>query len=86
MKSISCRKKGGVSSVIGMLIVTAMLFTVVIPLFLYVNEVNTVYNIESDRMDRFDHERSMESLSLVAYPAENGSELNVYIYLSLIHI
>ncbi|MCD6530621.1 hypothetical protein J7L06_10140 [Candidatus Bathyarchaeota archaeon] len=80
MKSISCRKKGGISSVIGMLIVAAMLFTVVIPLFLYVNEVNTVYNIESDKMDEFDHERSMESLSVVAYPVENGSELNVYVY------
>ncbi|RLG74579.1 MAG: hypothetical protein DRO12_06650, partial [Thermoprotei archaeon] len=80
MRSISCHKKGGVSSVIGMLIVTAMLFMVVIPLFLYVNEVNTEYNVSSDEMDRLDHQRSMESLSVVAYPVENGSGLNIYVY------
>ena len=63
-----------------MLIVTAMLFMVVIPLFLYVNEVNTEYNVSSDEMDRLDHQRSMESLSVVAYPVENGSGLNIYVY------
>lgn len=62
-----------------MLIVASMLFTVVIPLFLYVNMVNSVYNKAASEMERFDHERSTERLSVVAYPVENGSKLDIFV-------
>ncbi|MEM2876334.1 MAG: hypothetical protein QXL67_05235 [Candidatus Bathyarchaeia archaeon] len=81
MKSIYCRRKvRGVSSAVGMLVVAGMLFTVVVPLFVYINTVNTLYNKTVYTMNKFDRERNLEKLSVVAYPTNEGRELNVYIY------
>lgn len=79
--NILFHKKGrkGISSIMGMILGVCMLFSVVVPLFLYVNRVNTVYESALNEMTLFDQERSKESLSVVAYTVENGSELNVYI-------
>ena len=71
------RSKSGVSTVLGMLICVGILFSVVIPLFLYVNQVNNFYNRKVVEMTEFDKRRSMESLMVFAYPSDQN--IRVYI-------
>lgn len=72
------RSKSGVSTVLGMLFCVGILFSVVIPLFLYVNQVNNLYNRTVVEMGEFDKQRSMESLMVFAYPSANQC-ISVYV-------
>jgi len=62
-----------------MLFLVAIAFTTIVPLFLYVNNVNNLYNQTADKMREFDHERSLEKLIVYIYPIQNGSALNIHI-------
>jgi len=68
------------STILGMLIFIGMLFTCVIPLFLYVNQVNTFYNRKVTEMTQFDQDREKEQIDVYAYPlSQSSNEVNVYI-------
>jgi len=74
------KDRRGLSTVLGMLIFIGVLFTCVIPLFLYVNEVNSVYDQTVHEMSNFDLERTQERCDAFAYPLSSTSDyLNVYI-------
>jgi len=64
---------------LGTLIFVGILFTCVVPLFLYVNKVNSYYEKTVIEMRKFDQEHEMEDLEVYAYPNDNNTELNVYI-------
>lgn len=70
--------KSGMSTVLGMLIFIGILFTTVIPLFLYVNQVNSLYDVTVAEMRRFDEERENEQLDVYAYP-DSSNNLTIYI-------
>jgi len=72
--------KAGISTVLGMLIFIGVLFTCVIPLFLYVNEVNNMYDRTVMEMKQFDEDRESELLDVYAYPlGENDTRICLYI-------
>ena len=71
------KSKSGISTILGMLICVGILFSVVIPLFLYVNMVNNIYNRTVVEMRELDQRRSMESITVFAYPTA-GQCLSVY--------
>jgi len=73
------RSKSGIASVLGMIFLVAIAFTTIVPLFLYVNNINNLYNQTDEAMREFDHDRSLESLTVLAYPIQNGSALNIHI-------
>jgi len=73
------RSRSAIASVLGMLFLVAIVCTTVVPLFLYVNNVNNLYNHTDEEMREFDRERSLESLAVYTYPIENGSALNIHI-------
>jgi len=72
--------KRGIANVLGMIIVVGILFTAIIPLFLYVNQANNFYDETVKYMKSKDEERDAESLDVFAYPTgENHTTLNVLI-------
>jgi len=71
--------RSGLATVLGTLIFVGIIFTCVIPLFLYVNTVNGYYEKRVTEMRQFDQEREMEELEVYAYPNDTNSALNVYI-------
>jgi len=73
------RSRSGVASVLGMVFLVAIAFTTIVPLFLYVNNVNNLYNQTAEEMREFDHKRSLEALTVYIYPIQNGSALNIHI-------
>jgi len=73
------RSKSGVGSVLGMIFLVAIAFTTIVPLFLYVNNTNNLYNKTAEEMREFDRERSLESLAVFMYVINNGSALNIQI-------
>jgi len=72
------RSKAGVSTLLGMLICVSILFSVVIPLFLYINMMNNLYNQTFLEMTELDQQRMMESITVFAYPTA-GHVISVYI-------
>jgi len=70
--------KSGMSTVLGMLIFIGVLFTSIIPLFLYINDVNSLYDVTVAEMRRFDQERENEQLDVYAYP-DSSNNLTIYI-------
>jgi len=73
------RSRCGMTTVLGMLIFIGVLFTCVIPLFLYVNQVNSIYDRTIVEMRQFDEERGRELIDVYAYPLnKTSSELNIY--------
>jgi hypothetical protein len=69
------------ATVLGMLIFVGVLFTCVIPLFLYVNEVNSIYDESVMKMRLFDQERGREQIDVYAFPLgePNDNLLNIYV-------
>lgn len=63
-----------------MLLMVCMLFTAVIPLFLYVNRVNNLYNTTVQGDTDANQIKSLEELDVFAYPVgENFTLLNIII-------
>ena len=71
------RTKRGVSTVLGILLMVGILFTSVIPLFMYVNEVNNYYDRTVVDLKIADQERSMEELTIYAYGNEDDLTIDV---------
>ena len=61
------KKNKGISTVLGILFMVGILLTAVIPLFIYVNEVNNYYDITTIDMKIVDDKRSMEDLDVFAF-------------------
>jgi len=80
MLSRPLRAKSGMSTVLGTLFFVGILFTSVIPLFLYVNKVNSYYDTAVTEMRQFDQDRERERIDVYAYPFnKTSSQINVYI-------
>jgi len=60
------------------MICVGIIFSVVVPLFLYVNKLNNLYNQTFLETSEIDRQRSMESITVFAYPTA-GNTINVYI-------
>ena len=71
------RTKRGISTVLGILLMVGILFTSVIPLFLYVNEVNNYYDRTVVDLKIADQERSMEDLVVFAYGLDGSEKIDV---------
>jgi len=74
------KSRAAISTVLGMLIFVGILFTCVMPFFLYINEVNSLYERKIIEMKQFDQERSLEKLDVYAYPLNQSSnQISLYI-------
>ncbi|MCW4037197.1 MAG: hypothetical protein NWF13_00510 [Candidatus Bathyarchaeota archaeon] len=75
----TCRKKArrGISTVLGVLLMVGILFTTIIPLFIYVNSVNNHYDTTVVNMGIADQERSMEDLTVYAFGRDETCDINV---------
>jgi len=74
------KSRRGIQEVFGMLLTICMLFTAIIPLFLYVNNVNSHYDTAIEGITEANHLKSLEELNVFAYPVgENFTALNVII-------
>lgn len=71
--------KAGMSTVFGMLIFIGVLFTCVIPLFLYVNQVNSYYDQAVIEMRHIDEDKQREMIDVYAYPYNTTSKA-IYVY------
>jgi hypothetical protein len=61
------QKKRGISTVLGVLLMVGILFTTVIPLYLYINSVNNYYDRAVVNAKIADQERSMEDLDVYVF-------------------
>jgi len=61
------KRKRGVASVLGILLMVGILITSILPTFLYVNEVNNYYDRTVVDLKITDNDRSMENLEVYAY-------------------
>jgi len=74
------KAKAGMATILGMLIFVGALFTCVIPLFLYVNQVNNFYDQTVVEMKHLDEDREREQIDLYAYPlSQSSSNVSVYV-------
>jgi len=75
------RSRSGISTILGTLIFVGILFTSAIPLFMYVNQVNSYYNKTVTELNRFDQQRGEEDLEVYAYPVfpNDTATLNIFI-------
>jgi len=68
------------STVLGMLIFIGILFTCVMPFFLYINQVNSLYDQTVVEMKRQDQDSSLENIEVYAYPLNDTSnQVSLYI-------
>jgi len=86
----SFKNKRGIATVLGMLIFVGILFTAVIPLFMYVNEANLYLYQTRMELQKIDEDKERENIDVYAYPPDpeaqdivfcvkNTSPLNVEI-------
>lgn len=68
------KDKRGISSILGVLIMVGILFTTIIPLYLYINNVNNYYDRTVVNAKITDQERSMEDLEVYAFGHNDTSE------------
>ena len=74
------KSRSAMSTVLGMLIFIGVLFTCVMPFFLYINQVNSLYDQTIMEMKEFDQERSLENIDVYAYPLnQSSSQISLYI-------
>lgn len=72
--NISClRRRRGVSTILGTLIFIGILFTSVIPMYLLMNQADTLYEQKMLEMKRQDDERDREDVEVYAFPADADS-------------
>lgn len=74
------KSKSAISTVLGMLIFVGILFTCVMPFFLYINKVNSLYDQTVIEMKQKDQERATENVEVYAYPLnETSNQISIYI-------
>jgi len=66
-------KRRGVASAIGILFMVGILMTSIIPMFMYVNQVNNHYDRTVVEMKNVDDERGREDLEVYAYGVDESS-------------
>ena len=72
------KRRRGVATSLGILIMVGILITSIIPMFLYVNEVNNYYDKTVVEMKIADDERSREDIEVYAYGA-NETAISVWL-------
>lgn len=72
-----CKGRRGVSTVLGTLIFIGILFTSVIPMYLVMNQADTIYEQRKLERERFDDERSREAMDVYVFPTEGESSENL---------
>jgi len=74
------KSKSAMSTVLGMLIFIGIIFTCVMPFFLYINHVNSLYDQTIVEMKQFDRDRALENIDVYAYPIDqSSSQIRLYI-------
>jgi len=68
MLSRLLKSGSAMSTILGMLIFIGILFTCVMPFFLYINEVNSLYDQTVVEMKQEDQNRALENIEVYAYP------------------
>ena len=72
--------KRGISTVLGVLLMVGILFTTIIPIYIYVNAVNNYYDRTVVDMKIADQERSMEDLDVYAWgSADTNDSIDVFL-------
>ena len=72
------RKRRGVASILGVLIMVGILITSILPTFIYVNEVNNYYDRTVVNLKIADEDRDYEDLEVHAY-GHNATSVDVLI-------
>ncbi len=67
----------GVSTVLGVLLMLGILFTTIVPLFIYMNTVDNYYDTTVFNMGIADQERSMEDLTAYAFGRDESNNIHV---------
>lgn len=63
-----------------MLIFVGVLFTCVMPFFLYINQVNSIYDQTVIEMKNLDQDRALEKIDVYAYPiSQSSNTISVYV-------
>lgn len=65
---MSCKKRKGVSTVLGTLIFIGILFTSVIPMMLVMNQADTIFEQKKLEIQRADEEHAREQIVVYVYP------------------
>jgi hypothetical protein len=77
--SVNAHKRG-LATVLGMLVTVGVFISAVIPLFLYVNNVNSFYDENIEEMTFQDQLKASEEIDVFAYPVgENFTMMNVQV-------
>ncbi len=63
----SCRRRG-ISSILGIIIFVGIMFTAVIPMFLVMNQADTIHEMRKFELERFDQERRDEDIHVYVFP------------------
>ena len=71
------KERRGISTVLGVLLMVGILFTTVIPLFMYVNGLNNYYDVTVVNMGLADHERGIEDLTVYTYWINDSSAVRL---------
>lgn len=70
----SCRRRG-TSTVLGTLIFIGIMFTAVIPMFLVMNQADTIHEIRKHELEIMEEERGSENIFFYALPLKEPEEL-----------
>jgi len=65
----SCRRRG-ISTILGTIIFVGIMFTAVIPMFLVMNQADTLHEIRKIEVGRLDEEKASEEINFYAYILE----------------
>lgn len=68
------RGKRGVSTVLGAIIFIGILFSAVLPMYLFMRQADTIYDQTMFEMERRDEERDREEIELYVYPETLDSD------------
>ena len=80
MLSRLLKSGSAMSTILGMLIFIGILFTCVMPFFLYINEVNSLYDQTVVEMKQEDQNRALENIEVYAYPLnDTDNQISLYI-------
>ena len=71
----SLRNRKGISTILGVIIFVGLLFSTVVPMYLIMNQADTVYDKKMSEMKRLDDERSIESLAVDVNPISQYSTI-----------
>jgi hypothetical protein len=68
---LRAKNKAGTASILGTIIFIGIMFSAIIPMYLVMNQADTVFEQEKHEIANLDEERAMENIIVYAYPKEN---------------